>query len=335
MNSDLTSFFNSDLNDVMHRPENITYDGLAKQVLSNKVVVAYILQELTEEFSSYSIEEIKAMLESGVTAEKIKCSDIEDTHTGMLPIRFDVNTKIALSPLIAVEVDIEPQRKLSPGYNIYKRGIYYICRMISRQLDAGDRIAYDKLHKCYSIWICFQEDMNSHISITKHRFTCTDFLDESQPSERFSRRSIEQSTDLMELIYVYVPKKVTPKSTDLQRMLYAIFRKRIELIQPALTAEEYQAISKEVLSMGELEREIREEGRIEGREEGRIEGREEGRIEGRIEGREKGREEGREEGRERGREEGREEERARLIEKLRAKGMSEKEIAEFFDDSQV
>lgn len=52
-------------------------------------------------------------------------------------------------------IDMEPQKSYRPGYPIEKRGIYYLARRLSSQLDVvTEKTDYGQLEKCYSIWIC-------------------------------------------------------------------------------------------------------------------------------------------------------------------------------------
>ena len=61
--------------------------------------------------------------------------------------------------LVNLHVDIEPQKTYRPGYPVEKRGIYYLARQLSAQLSlVTDNTDYDGLEKCYSIWICRDDE---------------------------------------------------------------------------------------------------------------------------------------------------------------------------------
>lgn len=57
-------------------------------------------------------------------------------------------------------INVEAQRKSNPGYSIVNRGIFYIARLLSAQLNTeftnngSDSARYDNMKKVYSIWIC-------------------------------------------------------------------------------------------------------------------------------------------------------------------------------------
>ncbi len=276
-----------DLKSSLENDGKLTYDEAAKRVLTNKTIVANILKAVATEFKDIPIEQIRELLGKmgrGVTDAKIKCNPVEDVRTGMLTIKFDVNAYLVDPDLhINFEFNIEPQNKTRPGYSIYKRGVYYCSRMIARQLGPGDKDQYDKLHKCYSIWVCFHSDrVGKRNDILSYSFARdTDALISENIPEVFKA---DKDTDLAKLVYIFVPKVAEDIQTGVQKLLFGIFRNEPKMMQPYLTKTEYKAIIEEVITMGELETAMREESFEEGREEGRKEGRKEGREEGKIEG---------------------------------------------------
>lgn len=53
--------------------------------------------------------------------------------------------------------DLEMQRESQPGYPMPKRGIYYCCRLISRQIENLGKESYNQLKPVYSVWILIND----------------------------------------------------------------------------------------------------------------------------------------------------------------------------------
>lgn len=251
--------------------EKLTYDKAAKNVLSNKVIVANILHAAVSELDGYTAKEIRSMLKSGVTDDKVACFNNEDAHSDMATVSFDVDIRLKDESIpLDIEIDIEPQAKLYPTYNnrkysVYKRALYYACRMIVRQLGTGDN-DYNKLHKCYSIWICFQNDGNSNVTMTRH--SIKSLLKNTAVSEHCSEKAAQKAKqflknadldiDLIEVIMIYVPKSYEKSDLDIQKFLYSIFYKHIDGIKEFISPDEWDIIESEVNTMGHLEAELRD-----------------------------------------------------------------------------
>lgn len=145
-------------------------DAQCKKVLSQKVILAWILKHTTDEFSKFSIEEVMGCIEGEPEIgsvpvnfsgrEEIDGLSNESNIVGEGVIYYDIRFA-AYVPLygekVKVLINVEAQKDFYPGYQIVTRGIFYDARMISAQL--GKEFTpenYDELKKVFSIWICME-----------------------------------------------------------------------------------------------------------------------------------------------------------------------------------
>lgn len=258
----------SDLEAKLTSDSKLTYDKAARQVLSNKRIVAEILHEVVSEFEATSIKNIMSQLPSGVNDSKVKCLATESVPADMATVKFDIDVMLeGILGCSSIEINIEPQRKTAPSYSLYKRAMYYASRMIDQQLSQGDN-NYDKLHKCYSIWICFQADNVSDLDILRYRMQTLKSVSTPTDKAKASLQTANKDMDLMNAVFVFVPTAYTEHLAGLRKTLYGVFHKDTKATAEIFTPAEWKEIEEEVNRMGELEREIREESRAEGRAEG-------------------------------------------------------------------
>ena len=135
------------------------YDALCKNVLSYKIVIAYILKEVVEEFKEMSIREIvdyyihneysHDIISSFLSGDK----ELSSLTEGM--VRFDLlfSTKDPQGKK-GIIFDIEAQNKNPSIYRLENRGQYYLGRMLSSQKNVTFvKSHYDDIYKVFSIWI--------------------------------------------------------------------------------------------------------------------------------------------------------------------------------------
>ncbi len=150
------------------------YDTQCKKILSEKIILAWILKHVTTEFSEMCIEEIMNCIENPqISSVKVNPGEtnqtpseqkntvktgIEDAVSDEGSIYYDVIFSAyvpAKDARIKLIINLEAQKSFYPGYEIVTRGIFYCGRMLSAQLGTEFRAKdYDNLKKVYSIWIC-------------------------------------------------------------------------------------------------------------------------------------------------------------------------------------
>ncbi len=169
------------------------YDACVKRILSEKIILAWILKECVDEFKKYSIPKIlKECIEgdpkiSTVAVDQDELDYTEDadyTDTAIegqntednsikegkvyYDIRFSAIVPDTKEPIHLI-INIEAQKSDKTTYPIIKRAIYYVSRMISAQKNkVFTKSHYEKIRKVYSIWILMNTDKDRANTITKY-----------------------------------------------------------------------------------------------------------------------------------------------------------------------
>lgn len=150
------------------------YDRMAKRLLGNKQILAYILIKTVDEFKGMKPRDVVPLIEGdpligavpvepGMTNAKLQesgdrvigmDSENEEIREGM--VRFDiifyVRMKDGLSQII---VNVEAQKKDPSEYEILNRAVFYASRMISSQKERDFvKNNYNNIKPVYTIWVC-------------------------------------------------------------------------------------------------------------------------------------------------------------------------------------
>lgn len=150
---------------------NIRYDEVCKKLLSEKIILAWLMKTCLEEYRNLDVQEIAAQYIEGVPqigktlavgdlsdALLIRGSNTEDVTVTKQKINYDIRFS-AVAPgigeTVGLLINVEAQNGYYPGYPLIKRALYYCSRMISSQYGAiFTHCHYEKLQKVYSIWLC-------------------------------------------------------------------------------------------------------------------------------------------------------------------------------------
>ncbi len=293
------------------------YDDAARELVSEKAILAYILKSAMDEFADYPVERIAAEFiegkpevskiavfqdhpdkneseDTGSSTGKMSGSDrivgepTEDVSFKEGPIRYDIRFNVIIpesGQMIEVIINIEIQNNDTPGYPIPKRGIYYGARMISAQRGTVfKKQDYGKIKKVVSIWLC-QGTANER----------SDSINEYHITEKVKRGEFQEETknyDLMTIVVLRLGKDGEKSEDNAIRLLSKVFStdlsesEKKRALSDEFNIEITEQISEEVLKVCNLSTGVlnkgREQGRVEGREQGRVEGREQGRVEGTL-----------------------------------------------------
>lgn len=167
------------------------YDSCVKRILSEKIILAWILKECVDEFKPYSIQRImRDCIEGEAQVSEIAVDQDELDYTEetdgaiegqntedssiregkiFYDIRFSAIVPDTKEPIHLI-LNIEAQKSDKTAYPIVKRAIYYVSRMISAQKNTVfTKSHYEKIRKVYSIWIQMNVDEDKANSITKYR----------------------------------------------------------------------------------------------------------------------------------------------------------------------
>ncbi len=209
------------------------YDTSVNKFLANKIILAWILKECTDEFKDIPVDIIakKCIIgnpEISVTAvdqdetdrEDNKATDIEGLNTeeasvneGKIyyDIRFRAKTTDG-SQAIYMIVNIEAQKDDNPGYPLIKRSVYYACRLISAQkgkVFTGSH--YEKIQKVYSIWIEMNPAKINMNTITKYRIMEENVIG--------NRKAKSEHYNLINIVMIGLGEKNSIKEKSILRLL--------------------------------------------------------------------------------------------------------------------
>lgn len=237
------------------------YDDKVKRVLSNKIILAWILKYATEEFADMSVDEIKSCISSDIEVseigvvpgwtnrremEKIRGEAQEDAVPGEGEIYYDIRFSAYLKSReerIKLLINVEAQKAFYPGYSLTTRGIFYGARMISAQ--KGTEFTgrdYDNIRKVYSIWICMNAPDYIGNAISKYRI-CKEDLIPGIPDQR-------DVYDKLTVVTVCLNSK-SEKGNPLTQMLGLLLSPKISAKAKIRQLEEEFAIPMESKTMGE------------------------------------------------------------------------------------
>ena len=237
------------------------YDNHVKRVLANKIILAWILKYVTEEFADMSVEEIKSCIGSDIEvsevgvlpgrsnrwkAEKIKGEAQEDAVPGEGEIYYDIRFSACLKSRkerIKLLVNVEAQKAFYPGYFLTTRGVFYGARMISAQ--KGTEFSgrdYDNIRKVYSIWICMNAPDYIGNAISTYRM-CKEDLIPGIPDQR-------KTYDKLAVVMVCLNPK-SKKGDPLTRMLGVLLAPGVRAKEKIQKLETEFAIPMEMETIGE------------------------------------------------------------------------------------
>ena len=280
----------------------IQYDKSIKKVLANKPILARILKFTVQELSILSLQQIESCIDSnsvmigqtfvepGLSNPKIINKQLEDDISGEGRIVYDLRFEVNLpdGEKTKIIINIEAQRKSNPGYSIVNRGIFYIARLLSAQLNTeftnngSDSAQYDNMKKVYSIWICMDCPEDKKDSIVSYSLK-PEILYQGN-----NRLNIDYTYDYVGVVVVHLSGNPEYSQNQLIGMLDTLLSKMDVKAKKQKLQEEFQLpmtmeIDQEVsdmcnLSLGLWEEAVTE-GRLQGVREGRLEGERKGRLE--------------------------------------------------------
>ena len=174
--------------------EKAKYDEYAKQILSDKYILANIIIKAIEEFKGMKPNEVIPYIEGepfvnivpvnpGMTNNSTKISpkitgfntENSELHEGL--VRFDIVFYVRMpssdglqKELSQIILNVEAQKDEPTEYDILNRAIFYVSRLISSQKERDFiKTNYNDIQRVYSIWVCMgmEENTMCHIHLTK------------------------------------------------------------------------------------------------------------------------------------------------------------------------
>ncbi len=210
---------NQDLSHALFLTEGrALYDEAAKRLLSQKIVLDYILKGCLMEYQDYTPEEIADRFiegdpqigEAAVHAdeeisewekpERILGLNTEDTTVTEGLVRYDIRFKVLLPKdpeRLYLILNIEAQNEQQTWYPLLKRAVYYGSRLISSQYGTVfSGMDYGAVKKVYSIWICTKSAKKYRNSMNRYEMVEECLVGES--------KSDPENYRLMNLILLHV-----------------------------------------------------------------------------------------------------------------------------------
>ncbi len=187
------------------------YDRACKRLLSEKIILGWILHECLEEFSQVNPQEIAdsliegdpeigvvALHADGAAAPRITGLPTEDTSIAEGTVWFDIRFQ-ALVPgsdeQVSMIVNIEAQNDFYPGYSLLQRATYYCARLLSSQYGRTFTNAhYERLRKVCSIWICPNPPARFRNTVTRYAMAEEQVVGKAMAHQR--------EYDLLEIVLV-------------------------------------------------------------------------------------------------------------------------------------
>jgi len=204
------------------------YDESCKRVLSEKIILAWIMKHTMKEYVSYSTREIarryiegapciadKGMLPDETNVPRIRGTGVEDSTVTEGKVTYDVLFRAIIphtKEVVQMIINVEAQNEFKPGYPLIKRGIYYAARMISSQYGTVfTKTHYEKIQKVYSVWICTKPPLERKNTITEYCLT--------EKQHIGNVKEVEDFYDLISVIMVCLGDYEDQTDNQLLRML--------------------------------------------------------------------------------------------------------------------
>ncbi len=265
--------------------EKASYDAACKRLLSEKIILAWIMKNCLEEYRDYDVEEIaEKYIEGTPQVGEVAVSPDESNRVSMIQgagnedtsltegtVTYDIRF-LAIAPvsgeLIRLIINIEAQNDFYPGYPLIKRGIYYCSRMISAQYGTEfTNSHYENIKKVYSIWICMNPPKSRENSITRY------YIAEENLVGSVKERKADY--DLMAAVMICLGKE-GDSGTDLLKLLNVLLstetcsQDKCQILEEDFHIRMTQTLESEVSLMCNLSKGVEEKGIEKGRQEGII-----------------------------------------------------------------
>ncbi len=243
--------------------DKASYDEHAKRILSNKYILAYIMQGTVKECYGMSIEEIvlciegtpeinKTSLYPGQTSDSITGAQTESKVPNEGNIYYDIRFYAILpgeEKITKLLLNVEAQRDYHVGYDLVPRGIFYSARMLSSQLDTEFTTDnYNNIKKVYSIWICINAPAYAQNTITEYSMNQEKIIGDFRGKARY---------DILTTTFICLGHP-DDSTSDLITMLSTLFSEHIsETRKKDILEQEYHIpmtieLGKEINSMCNL-----------------------------------------------------------------------------------
>ena len=273
--------------DIHATNQNAQYDAACKRLLSQKIILAWIMKSCLEEYQDCDVKEIAEKYIEGqpqvsevpveldeTSAPRIRGISNEDTSlregSNLYDIRF-LATAPSSGQLIQLIIGVEAQNEFDPSYPLIKRAIYYCSRMITAQKGTEFvHSEYQKIKKVVSIWVCMAPPNERKNSITRYHMTEENLVGTVKEPVR--------NYDLIDVVILCLGGEDRENYGGVLKLLDVLLSpkageaKKRQVLQQEFDIPMTETLEAEVREMCNLSQGVRNLGRAEGRAEGRTEG---------------------------------------------------------------
>lgn len=239
----------------------VQYDERVKNVLAEKIVLAWILKFSAKEFYQMDYSEIVECIEGEPEVSLVRVNPGETNEVRQKPNRttgmknedkvvgegviyFDIRFYAWVPELkerIKLIINIEAQKSFYPGYEIVTRGVFYSGRMLSAQLHTEFEIPdYDSLKKVYSIWICMNAPEYIGNAISRYTLVKEDIVsgipDKQHAYDKIAvvviclNEKMEKETEFLRMLNTLLSpeKSIEEKKWELEETFHIEMEKKLE-----------------------------------------------------------------------------------------------------------
>lgn len=268
------------------------YDAACKRLLSERIILAWIMKSCLWEYSNCSVADIAEKYIGGEL--QIAETPVAPGETNVPPVAESVGSEDAsvtegtvtydirfwaVAPVsgehIRLLINIEAQNDFYPGYPLVKRGIYYCGRLISAQYGTGFTEAhYEKVRKVYSIWICMNPPKSRENSITCYHITEDNLVGEVKEKK--------ENYDLLAAVIVCLGRPEGERYSGVLKLLNVLLstemtaKQKRQVLETGFQIQMTQTLESEVSLMCNLSKGIEEQALSRGMQAGMKEGMKEG-----------------------------------------------------------
>ena len=256
------------------------YDAACKRLLSEKHILAWILQSCLDIYMDYDPREIAERFIEGIpdisetsispdltnmpTQITGRSADYASLYEGRTTFDILFTAVCPLKKQIKqILIDIEAQNDFNPGYPLISRAVFYGGRMISSQYGRDFiRSDYGKLKKVCSIWVCLDPPKRLRNHILEYNL---------HPSFRLGRSCRPSGNhDLFSVVMICLGDYKSAECTGMLRLLSILFlsnetvEKKKRLLEREFHIPMTAELEKKVIDMCNFSDYIEQRGRKEG-----------------------------------------------------------------------
>ena len=163
------------------------YDAACKRLLSEKIILAWIMRSCLAEYRDIDVNEIAEKCIEGTPFVSVVPVSPDETGPRIRGMAQDQSSPTegsayfdiffnAIVPgteaVVQMIINVEAQADYYPGYPLHKRGVFYCGRMISsKDGTVFVNSHYEKLQKVCSIWVCTKPPQYMENTITTYQIT--------------------------------------------------------------------------------------------------------------------------------------------------------------------